>query len=596
MFLPEMRSSLTSDIRWLSQRRMIWAGEPPVSSFWLGIWACALSCAWLLPNHYPPWPSFHADAWTAMILSLASAAVILRSNTSTQWHGSAALVAVLVCVPWLQYSAGLISFAGQAWMSTAYLLGLLLALLTGQRWERACPDQLAGGLFWAIGVASVLSVNLQLQTWLGLMDTGIFDLWSMGLAGDRPYANFGQPNQLATLLLWGLLAAAWGYSQEKIRGPVAVLLAGFLLLGIALTQSRTAWLGLTFLLLATWAWRRLWRSRWVPWSVTALFVFFWLCPPLLKGLANALLLVSEHGYFRDQLQGELRPLAWRLFIDAALKRPWFGYGWTEVGRAQLAVASDFPPLYATFGQAHNLFLDLVLWLGLPIGLFVSAALVWWFATYIRAVSNAKDAILVMFLGVIGIHAMLELPLHYAYFLLPTGMVAGVLNSRIGGRPIWTSPRWTLMGLWLAATLLLSIIVVDYFRVEASFQTLRFELARIGTLPQGKPPKVIFLTQLRERIGFMRYEVKSGMSPDELAWLLQVVNAYPGGGVIYKAAKALALNDQPVEAQQWLKKICKISAVDECDLIKRVWAQDALSNPSIAAVPWPNGAENGDVTL
>ena len=224
-------------------------------------------------------------------------------------------------------------------------------------------------------------------------------------------------------------------------------------------------------------------------------------------------------------------------------------------------------------------------------------MVWQFTAYLRAVSNAKDAILVMFLGVIGIHAMLELPLHYAYFLLPTGMVAGVLNSRIGGRPIWTSPRWTLMGLWLAATLLLSIIVVDYFRVEASFQTLRFELARIGTLPQGKPPKVIFLTQLRERIGFMRYEAKSGMSPDELAWLLQVVNAYPGGGVIYKAAKALALNDQPVEAQQWLKKICKISAVDECDLIKRVWAQDALSNPSIAAVPWPNeSGQKADVTL
>src|SRR5450830_139979 len=583
-----MASLLTSDIRWFPQRKMLRSGEPPLSSLWFGVWAITLSCAWLLPNHYPPWPAFHADAWTAMILTLASAAVIVRSNTSTQWHGSAVLVAVLVCVPWLQYSAGLISFAGQAWMSTAYLLGLLLALLTGQRWERACPEQLVNGLFWAIGAAAVISVNLQLQTWLNLIDTGIFDLWSMGLAGARPYANFGQPNQLATLLLWGLLASAWAYTTEKIRAPTAVLLACFLLSGIALTQSRTAWIGLSFLVIASWAWRRLWRSKWVPWCVTALFVFFWACPALLKALTDVLQIASEHTNFRgDQLEGGQRPLAWRLFMDAALTQPWFGYGWSEVTHAQLAVAADFPPLHDTFGQAHNLFLDLVLWLGLPIGLFVSAAMIWQFMAYLRAVSNAKDAILVMFLGVIGIHAMLELPLHYAYFLLPTGMVAGVLNSRIGGRPIWTSPRWTLMGLWLAATLLLSIIVVDYFRVEASFQTLRFELARIGTLPQGKPPKVILLTQLRERIGFMRYEVKRGMSPDELAWLLQVVNAYPGGGVIYKAAKALALNDRPLEAQQWLKKICKVSSLEECDLIKRVWAQDALSNPSIAAVPWPN---------
>nr|MDP2191741.1 Wzy polymerase domain-containing protein [Rhodoferax sp.] len=542
--------------------------------------------AWLLPNHYPPWSSFHADAWTAVVLALASLAVIVRSKASTQWHGSAVLVALLACVPWLQYSAGLISFAGQAWISTAYLLGLLLALLTGQRWERACPDQLAAGLFWALGVASVLSVNLQLRTWLGLVDAGIFDLWSMGLAGGRPYANMGQPNQLATLLLWGLLACAWAYTDQKIRPSVAVLLACFLLLGIALAQSRTAWLGLTFLVIATWAWRRHWRSKWVPWSVTALFMFFWLCPPLLRGLADALLLVSEHSYFREPLEGELRPLAWRLFIDAVLSRPWLGYGWSELGHAQLAVASDFPPLYATFGHSHNLFLDLVLWLGLPIGIFVSAALVWWFGAYIRAASNAKDAILLMFLGVIGIHAMLELPLHYAYFLLPTGMVMGVLNSRIGGKLMWSTPRWTLIGLWLAATVLLSGIVSDYLRVESSFQTLRFELARIGTLPPGKPPEVVFLTQLRERIRFMRYEAKPGISSEELTWVLQVVNAYPGGGVLYKAATALALNNRPQEARQWLKRICKISSVEECDLIKRVWAQDALGNPLIAAVSWP----------
>jgi hypothetical protein len=428
---------------------------------------------------------------------------------------------------------------------------------------------------------------LQLQTWLGLIDTGIFDLWSMGFVGDRPYANMGQPNQLATLLLWGLLASFWAYSSQKIGPFAAFLISGFLLIGVALTQSRTAWLGLTLLVVASWIWRRHWHSRWVPWAVTGLFVLFWVCPLLLGELSQALLLGSEQDFLRESLQVEQRPLAWRLFLNAALERPWFGYGWREVGHAQLNVATDFPALHVTFGHAHNLFLDLVLWLGWPIGLFVSGALVWWFVSSLRAVSDAKDVILILFVGVIGIHAMLELPLHYAYFLLPTGLVMGVLNQRLGKQTIWITPRWTLAVLWLISALLLSGIVRDYFRVESSFQSLRFELARIGTLPPGNPPDVLLLTQLREEINFLRYKAKGGMSSQELEWVQQVGSTYPGGGMLYKVATALALNGRPDESQHWLKKICKISSVEECDLIKRVWAAESRTNPLIAAVPWPN---------
>lgn len=547
--------------------------KPPLSSFWLVIWACALSFAWLLPNHYPPWAAFHADAWVAAALALVSVAVIWRVQLPTQWHASTVLVTLLACIPLLQYGVGLISFAGQAWMSTAYLLGLLLALLIGQRWEQACAGQLMDGLFLAIGIASVASISLQLQTWLGLMDSGIFDLWTMGLSGSRPYANFGQPNQLASFLLWGLLACAWAYSNQKIGAPVAILATSYLLLGIALTQSRTAWLGLTLIVLATWFWRRLWRSRWLPWTVTGLFILFWLLPPFLKALTDVLLLASEQTYFRDSMQGELRPLAWKVFIEAAFNRPWFGYGWSDVAHAQFAVASDLPPLHEPFAHAHNLFLDLTLWLGIPLGLFVIAALVWQFMAYVRAVTHAKDAILCMFLGVIGIHAMLELPLHYAYFLLPSGMVAGVLNSRIGSKPIWQTPRWTLTVLWLAATVLLSRITVDYFRVEASYQATRFELAHIGKLPPGKPPDVVLLTHLRERINFMRFKVKAGMSSDELRWMRQVGTAFPDALSLYRVATALALNGQPVEARQWLASACKVTSSENCDVLHQMWARD-----------------------
>lgn len=584
-----MSSILTSNIARLSTLQI--ADSNAISPLWPYVGMCVMTCTWLLPNHYYPWSAFHADAWCAVVLSVAALVIALRSRLPTTWHGPTLLVAALVFVPGLQFGLGLISFSGQAWVASAYVLGLLLSLLTGQRWEQFRPSQLVELLLGAIAIASVASVLLQLQTWLNLIEWGPFDIWSMGLTGGRPYANLGQPNQLGTLLLWGLLASAWAYVTHKIRGSIALLMACFLFIGIALTQSRTAWLGLTFFLMGAWAWKRHWPSKQTPWVVTALFALFWLYPPLLRLLTDALLLGSDTSYFRGQIQGELRLPAWKLFATAILERPWLGYGWTEVGHAQLAVAENFPPLYPTFGHSHNLFLDLLLWLGLPLGLLVTGAVIWWFSSYARKVSNASEAILVMFLGAVGIHAMLEFPLQYAYFLLPTGLVMGVLNQRLIKQPVWTTPRWTLIGLWFVAVLLLTGIIRDYFRAEASFQEVRFELARIGNKPPGQAPDVLFLTQLRERINYMRYEVRTGMTQEELDWLVKVVNAYPGGGVAYKAARAMALNDQPAKAQHWLRKVCKISSPDECALIKRVWAKDAQANSLIAAVPWPDESES-----
>jgi len=561
-------------------------GGHAIRPLWLFVSTGALACTWLLPNHYYPWSAFHADAWCAVILSALALAIALNLKEPTTWHSNTLVVAMLACIPGLQYFCGLVAFSGQAWIVSAYLLGFLLALLVGQRWETHSPNQMLTCLLWAVGIASFGSVTLQLQTWLGVIDTGMFDIWSMGLSGNRPYANLGQPNQLATLLLWGLLASAWAYTTQKIRGPVALLMAGFLLIGIALTQSRTAWIGLAFFLVATWTWRRHWPSKRMPWAVTGLLAVYCLYPLLLRAVTDALLLGSENSYFRDQIQGELRLPAWRMFGHAVLERPWFGWGWTEIGHVQLAVATEFPALFPTFGHSHNLFLDLLLWLGLPIGLLVSGGLVWWFVRCARKVSNATDAVLVMLLGAVGIHAMLEFPLHYAYFLLPVGLVIGVLNQRLMPQSVCTTPRWTLLVLWLMGALLLAGIIRDYFKVESSFQEARFELAHIGNAPQGQPPDVLLLNQLRERINYMRFEVKPGMTPAELDWLQKVVNAYPGGGAAYKAARALALNQKPAEALQWLRKVCKISSPDECALIQRVWVKDAQTNPLIAAVPWP----------
>jgi O-antigen ligase len=554
-----------------------------VSPFWLRLWGMSLACAWLLPNHYLPWASFHGDAWISVILCLSACGVTLGSTTFVRWHWITLLTAALALLPIIQYLFGVLPFAGQAWISTIFLIGLLLALLVGARWESIAPRELIHGLFFAITIASVLSVALQLYQWLGVEG---LEFSAMGFKGGRPYANFGQPNLLGTLLLWGLIACTWGVVSGKISASISTLLALFLLTGIALTQSRTAWLGLFLLLCATWAWRRLWPTKWFPWAISALgiyFVLFNFMMPYISDMWHATEIIDPQA----RLNTELRPTAWRLFVDASLQRPWFGYGWTTVKEAQLTAAIAHPSLGITFGHAHNLFLDLVLWCGIPIGLMVSASLIYWFFTSIRRINNIQDALLLMFLAIVGNHAMLELPLHYAYFLLPAGLVMGVLHTRLGYQTICITPRFVLLGIWIIGAALLAFTVRDYLHVEDNYYALRFERARIGTLPPRSPPDVVLLTQLREELRFARFEPKESLSTGELDWMRRAAQMSPGPQELYKLASALAMNSHPDEAQVTLRKLCKIAPVEQCSLVMKVWELRSAQDPKFAAVPWPN---------
>jgi len=429
---------------------------------------------------------------------------------------------------------------------------------------------------------------LQLYTWLGLWEGDVMDIWSMGLAGARPYANLGQPNQLATLILWGLLACLWVYLMGRISGATSAFLAAYLLLGLALTQSRMGYLALTILVFASWLWRRLWPSNRLPWVVTALYGYFWVCPWVLQSVNSWLMISQEASVIRMQQQGELRLTAWRFFWHAVTERPWFGYGWTELSRVQLAVSDQFPAAHVIFAHSHNLFLDLAVWNGLPVGILVSAFLIAWLIMQVRAVRRPEDATLFLLLLVVGLHAMVELPLHYAYFLLPAGLVAGMLDIRLGASVLWRTPRWTLLALWLSACLALGLTVRDYLLVESSYNTLRFEQARIGLgkAPIGGPPEVLVLTQMREWFRLARFKRGATSTPEELAWMTEVTLAYPSAGGLYRLALALAGNGRPGEAKNWLGKICKIAPEQECSMFRSAWNAESLKDPRVAAVPWP----------
>jgi hypothetical protein len=562
-----------------------------MSAAYLPFWILGLTAAWLLPNHYPPWASFHADILVSGLMLAAGLVIGLRHRLVTPWTTWVTLGLVIAVI--LQTVSGQIFKSGTGWVAGAYLLGAALSMVLGATWHRGRPGQPLAALLAAVLIAGFLTIGLQLAQWVGVDDA--LDIWTMGTGNGRPFANFGQPNQAATFLLWTLIAVAWLNAQAQLRASVAIAAALFVMWGIALTHSRTAWLGLTLLLIASWVWRRHWRSAKLPAATTVLMLSFAGMVMLIGWLnshfaLNSTLTVDDVG----RMSTEVRPQAWAMFLDAVADSPWIGYGVNQVAAAQMAVAGEHPALQIGFAHGHNLFLDLVLWFGVPIGGLVSVWLIAWLWLYLHRVRHADQTWPLLLIFVMANHAMLELPLHYAYFLLPTCLLVGIASAEASHAPRtptnsdFRTLMVTTMGIcFVIAATLWVLIARDYLRVEDSYTDLRFELAHIKYKVRGTPPKVLLLDQWKDFIELARAEPVQLTSPDQLAKTRATVSSLPSPGGFYKLARALALAGQPQEATLWLVRLCRMESEEQCQTVRAVWERDSTNEPQLLKVSWQN---------
>jgi hypothetical protein len=106
---------------------------------------------------------------------------------------------------------------------------------------------------------------------------------------------------------------------------------------------------------------------------------------------------------------------------------------------------------------------------------------------------------------------------------------------------------------------------------------------VETLP---PPNMILLTQLEDQLVFARNEPRTGVSTEELKKMEEVVRVFPSTLFAHKLASFMALNDRPVDAQLWLRNLCKFSSASQCDMAKRIWLRQSEKHPQIAKIPFP----------
>jgi hypothetical protein len=415
-------------------------------------------------------------------------------------------------------------------------------------------------------------------------------IWIFAYADNsRISANLAQPNQLATLLIWGVLALSWAWTRHIVRTPVAVAGIVFLLFGLALTESRTGALSLGLLVLCVWLWLRVWPSKWVA-IVASLLLGLYMAMVVLLGPLNQALLLDYTSSIVLRTKSETRLDVWAMFLKAIWQHPWMGYGWDQTLLAQ--VTTSPPPGHAYrmqgrfFAYAHNLFLDLMLWVGIPLGFAVCIAATYWLWRTARAIKNSQDLLLLMVVFSVGVHAMLELPLYYAYFLLPLGLVVGVLGIRLRQPQLFFSSSRITVAVWLLASFSFVLVVRDYFLAENSYADLRLEKARISSRVPRVPPDVVLLTQLRDLIILARLEPSRQTTANQVEWIKNVALVYPTSENLLKLAVALGLNREIVEAQSWLTRLCVLYGQAQCNASKTSWTRLQTKFPELQEVQWP----------
>jgi hypothetical protein len=245
-----------------------------------------------------------------------------------------------------------------------------------------------------------------------------------GLPG-RAVGNLRQPNHLASLLVWAIVALVPLVEWRMLPKWAGLALAAFMMFGVVLSGSRTGLVG-GALVLALWGVfdRRLAGS-------TRVVLVAALLAPAAVYLSGWLGLGSGSiGAARRVAEGDSSHFAiWRDAVAMIRQQPLLGVGWGEFNFAWTLTPFPDRPI-AFFDHTHDLPLQFAVELGVPCALVVLGLLATALAQGARRAwatpgeaGHGARAAWVMVL-MIAAHSLDEYPLWYAYFLLPAAWAWG----------------------------------------------------------------------------------------------------------------------------------------------------------------------------
>ncbi|MDH0718544.1 PglL family O-oligosaccharyltransferase [Acinetobacter junii] len=510
-----------------------------------------LSFAWLSPFHTYPWVTFSSELATfgagvaLLTLCLKQPIKIPRAQL---WMFAIAIV------PLLQWSFGLVFDFSIALLSSVYLLGFWFMVVMGYNLslQTDAREQLMQMACWLLLViASVTSLMAMVQ-WLGL-ESSVYGI--MQLKGNRPYANFGQPNNLSTFLVMGLMGGLYLYEKRKVSLWLLIPSSLILLFTIGLTQSRTAWIVCIFFFFY-WIYKqhknnpRFNFPKLLLWTALYFVIAGYLLPYLTQFMTSHLDTGVTHtaSIIQRAGSGHERLGMWMQILHAIAERPWFGYGWNQTSIA-VVESIEFNTVQVWFNSAHNIILDLLVWNGIPLGVLIIGYLSLWLLWLNKTAKDSTSIIAIMMVCAILIHAMLEFPQRYAYFLLPMGFLLGLIQAQTPQLKGITIQKNVVRCVWLISVIVLLLIWRDYKLFQDNSRLIF----------KGKQPteeilgssRILLLTQFQKRLDWIALDPKTRFSEAQLNEFAEMVKNKATPYNLKKYAQVLVYNQQNKEAEKYL---------------------------------------------
>ncbi|MBN6540168.1 PglL family O-oligosaccharyltransferase [Acinetobacter pittii] len=517
--------------------------------FFLFLAAILLGFAWLSPFHYSPWVMFSSEVST-FGAGLCVLAALIQQNIKIP--RAQILLLPFTLIPLVQWGFGLVFDLSTALLSTFYLLGFWFMVLAGYNLslDQKKREQIFSGFSLLVIITSLLTSLIAIFQWLNIESHLIYILH---LIGNRPYGNFGQPNNMATFLIIGLLGCLYLYEKNKVTLWLLLPSALIILFTIALSQSRTSWIVFPFLFIY-WVVKQFKKQKRFGFTQGFLWclAFFLIAGLILPYITQFIEFstnteITETSSFVARAgSGHERIGMWIQILHAIAQQPWLGYGWSQTSVA-VVDSIQYGTVHVWFNSAHNVLLDIIIWNGIPLGAVIITYFACWFIWLNQQAKNTISIIAIMMVCTVLIHAMLEFPQRYAYFLLTCGFLLGIVQAQTTVLKGIILNKHLFRLSWVVSLLLIIAILRDY-NVYVLNSNLLFSNKRPNAEFMGSG-KIFVLTQFEQRLKWIELNPRTTLSENDLVEWENLVKNKATPYNLRKYAKLLAYNGKVEHAQQ-----------------------------------------------